>query len=310
MPSSSRFPLRIELRPLPPAAPWIPPRGQRRGEPPPIGLRTTPLPGVEEAADAHGGGGGRRGRRRPTGMEEEAAGEHGGGCGWQGRRRPAGPASTRPPQLASAVGVGGVVTREKLEEGARLHLRRRRPHLPNSSAAVHTTSSAAVHTPKVNVTVPGRVDPPPLAPDRGSSSSACSGSRELCRGAAWICELAVQHGRGAPPSCPRPARIPSATGARGRCRGPPPSRPQVASATRACGGRGGGAWGGREVIGDEGGELERRPTVEMGKATVFPENEGVGGRSCILQHRLQQLLDPKQCPSNGDVGSRSSVRWR
>jgi hypothetical protein len=67
---------------------------------------------------------------------------------------------------------------------------------------------------------------------------------------------------------------------------------------------------GREVIGDEGGELERRPTVEMGKATVFPENEGVGGRSCILQHRLQQLLDPKQCPSNGDVGSRSSVRWR
>jgi hypothetical protein len=55
--------------------------------------------------------------------------------------------------------------------------------------------------------------------------------------------------------------------------------------------------GGREVISDIGGELERRPTVKMGKATVFYENEGVGGRSCILQHRLQQLLDPKQCPS-------------
>jgi hypothetical protein len=260
--SSNRCPLRIELRPLPPATPWIPPRGQRRGEPPPTGLRTAPLSGVEEAAGAHGGGGGRRGRRRSAGMEEEAAGEHGGGCGRRGRRRPVGPASTRPPQLASAVGVGGVVVREKLEEGARLHLRRRRPHLPNSSQ-LHRRPHPESQRRRARLC---------------SSSSTCSGSRELRRGAAWICELAGQPGgelllraqgqRGSPP----PQGLEAAVGARhrrGRRSPPPPGPAAVGEAARG--------EGGREVIGDGGGELERRPTVEMGKATVFPENEGVGG---------------------------------
>jgi hypothetical protein len=38
---------------------------------------------------------------------------------------------------------------------------------------------------------------------------------------------------------------------------------------------------------------ERRVVVEMGKPQSFPKNEGVGGTSCILQHRLQHLLEPE-----------------
>jgi hypothetical protein len=181
---------------------------------------------MEEAAGEDGGGR-RAWRRRPASMEEDAAGKDGGGrqaLPRLGRR------SSHPPS-----GVGGVVTREKVEEGARLHLRRRRLHLPNSSAAVRTTSSAAVHTPKVNVTVPDRVAPPPLAPDRGSSAAGQPGSASWQGSPAVDLLLRAQGRRGSPP----PQGLEAAVGARhhrGRRSPPPPGPAAVGEAARGEGG--------------------------------------------------------------------------
>jgi hypothetical protein len=78
----------------------------------------------------------------------------------------------------------------------------------------------------------------------------------------------------------RPARLPSARDLR------LPSGPVASAGHPRRPGR--SHEGGGEVRGDEGGEM-----VGMGKLQGSPENEGEEGSSCILQHRLQHLLEPK-----------------
>jgi hypothetical protein len=80
------------------------------------------------------------------------------------------------------------------------------------------------------------------------------------------------HRRGPPP----PHGPASAAGARRRRRDSPPGATSV-----------GASEGGREV------KEDRRVVVEMGKPQSFPKNEGVGGTRCIMQHRLQHLLEPE-----------------